>query len=416
MTSNPSQTPLPFLAFANDSKDLEVLKAFAAAQRWSDGCIFQGDIATATDFLKNHPAPPLLLVEIATAAGASAQLDALAEVCDADTKVIIIGDINEYSFYCWLTDIGIFSYLLRPLTGQMLEGALEKSVAKPQGGGKQERQPGKVIAVLGTRGGVGSTTLAINLAGIIADLSKKNVALIDADPQEGSISLMLDLEPSRGFREALEKPDRIDSLFIERVMAKPMKHLSVLSSEESLQERFNIHDQAVELLLKELRDKFEVIILDIPRFLTPFTQKCLSLADHVVLVTELSLLNLRDTLRHNDMMRELFKIKPPVIVANRVGAAAKFEMSPADFEKGIGAKIDFSVPYLPEMYMQIGTDITALKSKDHAAVKPLLKLAETLVPEAKIPTAAVKKGKSAFHFLSTRKKVVKAPEEPKKEA
>ena len=99
-----------------------------------------------------------------------------------------------------------------------------------------------------------------------------------------SVALSLDLEPSRGFREALEKPDRIDSLFVERVMTKPQKNLSVLSSEETLQEQLHISDHAADVLLKELQEKFDVIIIDVPRYLNPFSQKCLAKADHVLLL------------------------------------------------------------------------------------------------------------------------------------
>ena len=246
----------PFLAFASDSADLETLKNFASAHGWPAMGIQQGDIRTAAGFLKNNPSPVLLVVEIPSATEAPALLDQLADVCDPDTKVITIGTVNEYSFFCWLMEIGVFSYLLKPLTVPMLETAYLKSAEPPSPAASPGKQPGKVIAVIGTRGGVGTTTIGLNLAGIIAEQLGKPVALADIDPREGSIALALDMEPSRGLREALERPDRIDSLFIERVMSKPAKHLAVLSAEESMQDHLAIHDQAANVLLKELRDKF----------------------------------------------------------------------------------------------------------------------------------------------------------------
>lgn len=401
----------PFLAFVSDSKDIETLKAFAESQQWPDSCIMQGDVKTATEFLKTHSPPVLLLVEIPSAAETPPLLDALAEYCSPETKVVAIGIVNEYSFYCWLMEVGIFSYLLRPLTKQMLESTYQKAVEKPLLTGKPEKQPGKIIAVLGSRGGVGATTIALSLAGIIADLAKKQVALVDVDPQEGSIALTLDLEPSRGFREALEKPDRIDSLFIERVMSKPNKYLSILSSEESLQDKFPIHEEASDALLKEMREKFDVIVLDVPRHLNDFSRKCLAMADHVVLVTELTLLNLRDTLRMNDLIRESLKMKqPPLIVANRVGLAPKMAVKQADFEKGIGSKVDFMIPFSPELYMQITTDISVLKFKEHAAARPMYQLAERLVPEAKTLLASLKQKKGFSLFKGKGKPEEKAAE------
>jgi len=382
-SSGDSSAKPPFLAFVTDGADIETLKTFAGTHQWSEGGIYQGDIRTAAQFLKSNPSPVLLVVEIPSAAEAPALLDALADVCDPDTKVITIGTVNEYSFYCWLMDLGIFSYLLRPLTVQMLEGAYLKSIAPSLSVVSREKQPGKIIAVMGTRGGVGTTTISLNLSGIIAEQSGKPTALVDIDPQEGSIALQLDIEPSRGLREALERPDRIDSLFIERVMTKPLKNLSVLSAEESLQDSLTIHNAAADALLKELRGKFSVIILDMPRYLNAFSKQCLKQADAVVLVTELTLLSLRDAMRLSDMMRESLKMKPPLIVANRIGLAPKYEMEIGDFEHGVNGKVAHRIPFAPEVFMQVSSDIPVLKQKAHAAVRSISALAEQLVPEAK---------------------------------
>ena len=386
----------PFLAFAAATHDVGALKEFATAQGWPENAVHQGDIRQATEYLKKHPSPALLLVELPSAAEANVLLDALADVCDPDTRVITIGDINEYSFYCWLMDIGISSYLLKPLTQQMLEGAYNRSLHQTAGTAGKEKQPGKVIAVVGTRGGVGATTTAINLAAILADATNKSTALVDIDPQQGSVALALDIEPSRSLRDALEKPDRIDSLFIERVMTKPMPNLSVLSAEESLLEHIKTSEHAGELLIKELRDKFEYVVLDIPRYFNTHTRQCFQRADFVVMVAEMTLLSLRDSLRLSDLMREAYKMHPPVIIANKVGHAAKHEMKKADFEKGINHEVSYSVPYAPDIYMPISTDFPALKAKQHAAVKPLYELAAHLVPAVKKNIAKGKKGFSLF--------------------
>ncbi len=393
-----------FLAFASDANDIEVLKVFAEAHQWSEACVHQGNITTAAEYLKSNPSPQLLLVELPSAKEAPAMFDALADVCDPGTKVITIGSINEYSFYCWLMDLGIFSYLLKPLTDTMLENAYAKSVEPVVSAGKGEKPPGKLIAVTGARGGVGASTMALNLAGIIAaNAPKKRVALVDLDAQEGSIALMLDIEPSRGFRDALEKPDRIDSLFIERVVNKLTKNLSVISAEEAMHEGIRVHDQAADALLRELRAQYDVVVLDVPRHLNAFVRSCLKQSEHVLMVTELTLLSLRDVMRMGDVMRETIKAKPPILVANRVGMAPKHEMPPADFEKGVGAKIACRIPYAPDMFMQIGSDIPAVRHKTNPAFKTLYAMAAFLVPETKGKVRAEEK-KSGLEFALFKKK------------
>lgn len=371
-----------FLAFVKDEKDVATLKSFAEGRGWDEKCIHDGGIAAAVEYLKESSSPSYLLVEISDAKAAAGELDGLAEVCDPDTKVIVIGDVNEYSFYCWLRDLGISSYLLKPMTQEALDGALQKA-ENPAGVADGDKKPGMMIAVLGSRGGVGATSLCINLAGVIAELSKKNTALVDLDAREGSVALALDLEPSRGLREALEKPERIDTLFIERVMTKINKNLSILSAEENIQESFKIDPNASTALVNQLKESYEVIIVDVPRHLDSFSTQCLGAADHVVLATELNLLSLRDTLRFQDLMRETLKLKPPIVVAQRVGLAPKQQVLQADFEKGINTKVSYNIPFAPDIFMPIDLSIPALKSKSNAAVKPIYELAEQLVPEAK---------------------------------
>lgn len=386
----------PFLAFAANAQDVEQLKNFAASQDWPENAVHQGDIRQAAEYLKKHPSPTLLLVELPSASEANAMLDELADVCDPETRVITIGDVNEYSFYCWLMDIGIANYLLKPLTQQMLEAAHHKAMSGNSSAAGREKPPAKVIAVLGTRGGVGSTTVSVNLAAIIADATKKNVALVDLDPQQGSVALSLDIEPSRSLRDALEKPDRIDSLFIERVMTKPTPNLSVLSAEESLMEHIRVNEQAGEMLIKELRDKFDFVVLDVPRHLNGYARQCLQKADFTVMVTELTLLSLRDALRLADLMREAFHMNSPIFVANKVGHAPKQEMKQVDFEKGINGALAYSIPYAPDNYMPITNEFAALKFKQSASVRPLYELASHLVPGVKKSMGAGKKSFSLF--------------------
>lgn len=371
-----------FFAFAQDSADRATIKSFAEAHGWAESCVMTGDISTATTYFKDHPSPTLLLVEIPSAEAAPDLLDGLANVCDPHTKVIIIGNINEYSFYCWLVDIGVFSYLLRPLTKEMLENAYKKSIEQASVAPVAVSEPTKIISVIGARGGVGASTIALNLAGIFADKTNKKVALVDVDPQEGTLSLTLDIEPARGLRDALEKPERIDPLFVDRVMSKPHNNLWVLSAEEPIQETIHTSEATAEALIRELSSKYDVVILDIPRRMGEFERECLKSSNNVILVAELSLLSLRDTLRLSDLMVDVFKMVPPMVVVNRSGMSSKSEMSVADFEKGITAKIAEKISYAPDLFMQIGNDIPCVANAKNPAVKPLYSLAKQLLPNA----------------------------------
>src|SRR5690606_17403563 len=129
-----------------------------------------------------------------------------------------------------------------------------------------------LIGVIGARGGVGTTTIATNLAAIFAENYSRTTGLVDLDPYFGSVALSLDLEPGRGMRDALEKPDRIDGLFLDRVMIKPSPNLSILSAEEPLQEAITSQPTSGHMLFAALMEKFNVVVADMPRQMNPLTR------------------------------------------------------------------------------------------------------------------------------------------------
>jgi len=366
-----------FLAFTNDSESAAVLKQFAVLRGWPEGVVLQGDITTATEFLKSHPSPQVLCVDIPSAESAPAALDALADVCAPGIKVIVSGKINEYSFYCWLVEVGISNYLLKPFTPAALETAYHKAteVAAHPLAHTEVKKDAKIISVIGARGGVGATTVSVNMAWILSHALQQKTALLDLDPQLGTVALALDLEPGKGLRDVLEKPERIDGLFMDRVMLKINDTLSILSTEESLEENIQPNEAAAEALFKQNRSKYSHIVVDVPRTLSPFTRYALQHADHIVCVTEYTITGLRESLRYLDYCKGGLKIQPPIFVANRVGLAGKHQMPQEEFEKGLGQKVAFNIPFMLDAYAAstMGEVLSAIAKKTPAS-KALLSL------------------------------------------
>lgn len=367
-----------FLAFVNDSENLSVMQGFVQAQGWNTSHVIKGDIHDAIDYLDTHPTPEFLLVDVATAAEAADALDRLADLCEPTTRVIVTSTVDEFSFFQWLTQIGVHHYLLKPLNDEALKRAFSHSEPATAKGTDAKKQ-GKLVAVMGVRGGVGSSTIALNLSAVLSAKHQLHTALLDLEPQWGTASLMLDLEPGRGLREALAKPDRIDALFMERVLLKYNDHLSLLSSEEPFDEEIVIHDEAAETLLRETRQKFDIVVADMPRELTHFTKSVLASADHVILVSELSLTCLRDAMRLADYLRTKLKVRKVHLVASRTGLFGKYEMPAADFEKTLDMKFTGQVPFDTELYAKITNGkIPALEKADSPMAKSMQALAESV--------------------------------------
>ncbi len=371
----------PFMAFVSGADDLAAAKAFAQAHRFPENFLFQGGIPEACDFLKQHTPPDVLLVDVPNAAEAQTLLDQLANVVDAHTRVMVVGNINEYSFFTWLTEIGIAHYFLKPLKAEALESTYAKLSSPPPAQATQEKKPGRTVGIIGSKGGVGATSLATLLAALINKHTPANVALIDLNPQDGSIAALLDLEPCRGVHEALEKPDRIDDLLLDRLLVRARDRLYILSAEETLGGEVHAHPDAPATLLNALRRKYDVVLVDVSHHLTPFSKQCLALMDEVVVVTDMTLLGLRGAMRLFDWWEEALKGKSVRLVTNREGLFEKHEVSEADVSKSIKQPIAVSIPNTPAIFMEIASDLKVLEKDDLPALIAVSTLATLLFPE-----------------------------------
>lgn len=396
MTNALSNTHL--LAYISDGESAASVRALMSRQNIRDFAVEPGSAAEAAEYLRSHPSPQTLIVEIASADAAAAQLDALADVVNPATRVIVTGKVDTFSFYHWLMGLGIHDYLLQPFNEQQLASALIKGTAAAATAAAAEKaaKPATTVALIGARGGVGTTTLATAIASIMAKEHDTLTALIDLDAQFGSVALGLDLEPSRGLRDALEKPDRIDTLFLERVMMKPNANLSILSAEEPLAEQVSPHAQAGELLFAALREKFGMLVVDLPRQMNSLTRYVMGSADHIIIVSEPSILSLRDALRVRDYVVETLKRPTPMIVINREGYSSKTEPGRSEFARHLGTEPAAHVPFMAGIITATGKgDETASDKKLKAAIDPLRELAKLFLGQKEPEEASGKKGKRA---------------------
>jgi pilus assembly protein CpaE len=368
-----------FLAFVNDSATADTIRTAMQARGISAFQVETGDVATATAFLTQHPSPQTLLVELPGDADRSAPLlDKLADVVNPACKVLTTGPVDTLRFYQWLLGLGIQEYLLKPFTPEQLLAAIEKGSA-PVVTASGTPSVKKLVAVIGARGGVGTTTIATHLAAIFAQEQQLDTALIDLDPQFGSVALGLDLEPSRGLRDALEKPDRVDGLFLDRVVIRPFPKLAVLSAEDALQEIIIPQANAGPVLFGALAEKFGIVVADVPRQVTPLTRHVLSQADAVVVVAEPHVIDLRDALRVKDFVAEQLKRPAPLLFINREGIAGKHGLPVSDFTKHYGTSPAARLPWLPDaMGAAAQGELLLNDRKLSPALEPLRQLAERI--------------------------------------
>lgn len=371
---------MQLLAFVNASNHDAVNEA-ARELGYANNQVAAGNVNDAVAYLKANASPELLLVEIGNAEEAPAQLDALADVVNPLTKVFVAGKTDSIRFYQWLSDLGIEGYLLLPFTAAEFKQAIAKGSMRPKEGAQKAADvPRKLVAVMGARGGVGTTLIATNLAAILARTHHQPTGLIDLDSHFGTVSLSFDLEPSRGMRDAFEKPDRVDGLFLERVMIKPFDGLSILSAEEPLNEAITIQPNAGELVFAALREKFPLLVVDVPRQMNPLTRYVLSMADVVVMVADPLIGSVRDALRVKDYVVDSCKRPAPLLVVNRVGLSAANELTVKEFGKNYGHEAAAHFAYLPEVLAATSEGaLLETVPKLRTAFAPLTRLANSIM-------------------------------------
>ncbi len=409
MTTPPLSATLgdvQLMAFT-DAATSDTVHAVAKEMALTRTHIVTGTAVEAAEYLKQQASPEILLVAIQSADSAPAQLDALADVVNPHTKVLVTGTVDSIRFYQWLKDLGIEHYLLQPFTASELKQAMVSTpTKKTDAEHAADGAPKKLIAVMGARGGVGTTMIATNLGAIFAREHQLATAIIDLDPYFGSVALSMDLEPARGLRDAFEKPDRVDSLFLERVMVKPFHHLSVFGPEEPLMDPIVTQPNAGEMIFGALREKFQVMVVDVPRQMSPLTRYVLAKADHIIIIAEPQITSLRDSLRIKDYVVEHLKRSAPMLLLNRVGLSANNQLSTKEFAKNFGQDVAAQLPYVQEAIAATAQgELLSHTPKLSAMLSPLRKIAHGIVgtTAAKEAKPAAAAGSSLFARLSGKK-------------
>jgi pilus assembly protein CpaE len=333
-----------FLAFVGDEETYAVVDQVIGELMLPHASIRQGTVKDAVKHLGEHRSPKVLVIDLSDSELPLSDINSLADVCEPGVTVLALGGRNDCGLFRDLLQHGVADYLVKPITPVLLQKAI-LSASEQSGIVKSSHKLGRLVAVSGARGGVGSTTLATSIAWLIAHERRRRVCLVDLDLQFGTVALSLDLEPSHGLREALENPSRIDGLFMDRVLVQHSERLFVLSAEESPDETLLLDYGAVELLMTELRNKFHYVIVDLPRSPNASTQQIVQSATDLLLVTDLSLAGMRDTMRIMGTLPTINASCNAMLIVNRAGEHKQGEMPRAEFEKGVSRKLDLVLPF-----------------------------------------------------------------------
>ena len=346
--------------------------------------IRQGGISEAVQYYQSIPTPPLVIVEcMGPGPALVAQLDRLAEVCDTGTKVVAIGEHNDITLYRELMRRGVSEYLVAPLQTLPLIHAITTLYADPSA-----PFVGRQIAFLGARGGVGSSTIAHNLAHALSEHMQSSTAIVDFDLPFGTAGLDFNQDPLQGVADALSQPERLDPVLLERMMVRCTDRLSLFAAPATLDHDYEISAEAFEEVASKVRTTAPFIVLDLPHLWSNWMRRVLLAADEVVLTAAPDLASLRNAKNILDLLRQARpNDTPPRLVINQVGLPGRPEIPIKDFSSALGIDSPVIVPFDAKLFGQAANngqmiDEVAPRSKPAESLQMLAQMIARRDPPA----------------------------------
>jgi pilus assembly protein CpaE len=338
--------------------------------------IQMGGMAAAIEAYRSAPTPNVIVLESDARNDLLAGLDQLATVCDAGTRVVVIGRINDVMLYRELVRRGVSDYVLAPVGAIDVVRSICNLFSAPEA-----KAVGRIIAVVGAKGGVGASTISHNVAWAIARDLAMDAVVADLDLAFGTAGLDYNQDPPQGIADAVFSPDRVDTAFIDRLLSKCTDHLSLLAAPATLDRVYDFGTDAFDAVFDTLRATMPCIVLDIPHQWSGWTKRALIGADDILIVAAPDLANLRNAKNLFDLLKAARpNDRPPLYCLNQVGVPKRPEIAAAEFAKAIESQPVVSIPFEPQIFGAAANNgqMIAEISANHKSIEMFLQIAQRL--------------------------------------
>jgi pilus assembly protein CpaE len=347
----PQIAPLPRIsmqAFCETQDFVAVMNAAAADRRMDKAHVkvHMGGVAAAIEAFRGAPTPNLIILEtLGDRRQLIAQLDTLAEACDPGTKVVVLGHENDISLYRDLISRGVSDYIVAPLDTLSFIARLSELYTVAA------ESLGRIVAIVGAKGGVGASCVAHNLAWSIARGLQMQTVIADLDLPFGTAGLDFNQDPPQGVAEAVFAPDRVDANLVDRLLSKCSDQLSLLAAPATIDRLYDLPESAFDAIIDVLRATSPCTVLDVPHLWSAWTKRVLIGADEVAIVAAPDLASLRNTKALLDALRQARRNDAaPKIILNTVGVQRRPEITPADFAKAIEVELAAVIPFEAKLF------------------------------------------------------------------
>ncbi|MBC7522357.1 MAG: hypothetical protein H7268_14855 [Sandarakinorhabdus sp.] len=345
------------LLLSTDTGAATAIARACAALGWADVEIApietgDGAVAESVAAIEAGAPPALLIVDIDGAADPLKALDRLADACLPETRVLAIGSRDDVGLFRALINAGVSDYQVKPIDAEALVETMRLIADEAALATHAVADTGRLVAVMGVRGGCGATSIATSLAWMIAGAdreplvdSRPGCILVDLDLHFGSAALTLGVDPGAGLAAMLASPDRVDEQLIAASLRPVNNRLALVASEMPVEQDAAMAPAAVRDLLGALCTTAPWVVADLPRGLDPAVRQVLRTADQVVLVMPPSLEGLRDAGRLLAYLSALRAGAPPLLVVNGADGGVG-DVSRQLAESTLGQKLAAWIPVL----------------------------------------------------------------------
>lgn len=340
--------------------------------------VHMGGAAAAVEAYRDSPTPNVVAVEVqGDRQTILSQLDELAEFCDAGSKVIVIGRVNDIILYRELIARGVSQYLVAPFDALYFVESIAELYTAPG-----TTSVGRVFAIYGAKGGVGASTVAHNLAWTISRGMDAATTIADFDLAFGTVGLDFNQDPPQTIAEAVFAKAGFDSAMLERLLTRCSERLSLLAAPALLDRTYDVDDGGFEPLIDSLRSTVPFNVLDVPHVWSGWARHALVSADEIAIVATPDLASLRNTKSLVDTLRAA---RPndaaPKLVMNMTGVPKRPEIAVDEFAKAVEITPTIVLPFEPKIF---GT--AANNGQMIGEVEPGSKIAESFAELARVLT------------------------------
>lgn len=331
-------------AFCENSQTAQLVESAIHDRRMSKVALttHNGGIEGAVETYKANPTPNLIIVETMLPPDqVMGELGRLAEVCDASTRVVVLGHVNDVLLYRELVKNGISEYIVLPATAAQIVSAITELFASDNAA-----PIGRTVAFVSAKGGSGGSTTAHNVSWAVATALRQDSLILDMDLAFGTAGLNFNQDPPHGLADAVLANQKVDQTMLDRLMSKAANHISLLAAPVSLDRTYDFEEREFEQVLELCQNTMPVVVLDVPHTWNAWVRQTLATVDEVVIVAEPDLANLRNAKNLADTIKALRPTEnAPSLVLNKVGMPRRPEIKADEFAASIECRLIGQVPF-----------------------------------------------------------------------